>query len=163
MDKNEVIGKYYEEEYANLVRRITFRAGSPENAEDIVQEAFTLAIKYFNSYDPEADFGGWFDAILNNATRKFKRDERLYGMCEEFEEEEHEGLEMDVLHHDVQKKIREDMKLGNALHSSVIDLYFNKMYVVRDIVKVTDLKPKHVKLIVQRFKDTCKAKYAIGG
>lgn len=160
----DAINQYYEEERDNLVRRITFRAGSPENAEDIVQEAFTRALQYAKSFDKDkACIRSWFSGILNNALRDFKRDERLYGMCEEFEEEEHDGLEMDLLHHDIQRKIREDMKMQNELHACVVDLYFNKQYKLSDIVKVTDESFHNVHKIVVRFKADCKAKYAIGG
>lgn len=159
----DAINQYYVEERDNLVRRITFRAGSPENAEDIVQEAFARALKYWKSAPPNGPIANWFSGLLNNALRDFKRDERLYGMCDEFEEEEHDGLEMDLLHHDIQRKIRQDMVNGNDTQRVVLDLYFNKMYNVRDIVKVTDLENKTVRMCVWRFKEECKAKYAIGG
>ena len=81
------IEQFYTDNYDLLCRRVNFRAGGICNAEDVVQEAFTRAIKYINSFDNSSrEFGAWFNTILNNSLRDFKRDELTYGTCSPLEE-----------------------------------------------------------------------------
>ena len=50
--------------------------GSPEDAMDVVQEAFLVAFKGIGRIDPERGFGGWFHGILRHlclATLRHRR------------------------------------------------------------------------------------------
>jgi RNA polymerase sigma-70 factor (ECF subfamily) len=52
--------------------------GSPEDAMDVVQEAFLVAFKGIRRVDPERGFGGWFHGILRHlclATLRHRRAE----------------------------------------------------------------------------------------
>ena len=69
-----------------LTKKLAGRVGTRYNAEDVVQEAYARALKYFRAwtYDgvgTELDsFNRWFTTILNNACREFQYEERGQGM-----------------------------------------------------------------------------------
>lgn len=150
---NEVLSKFYEENRDNLLRRISFRAGSPENAEDILQEAFVRALTYWDTFNPEVkSLGAWFNTILKNASTDFKRQEWLFGMGEEFDEEQYEPQEMSIKEVDLVKKIYEmvDGKIDN--HQEILLLYYEKHYSPKDIANITDAKVKTIKQVIWRFK-----------
>lgn len=81
---NEVICNYYKENYDLLVKRVKSRAGSAENAEDVVQEAFTRALKYYGSCS--IDFDRWFSVILSNTLKSYQKDLRLAGLTKNIDD-----------------------------------------------------------------------------
>lgn len=84
MDKQEVydlIEKHYREHRDNIVSRLGSYIGSKPNAEDIVQEAYTKALTYWNSYDTKNGVDNWIHTIINNCMKDFIRDEIQQGMA----------------------------------------------------------------------------------
>lgn len=160
--RNLILGRFFENNYNELIKRVSFRAGSPENAEDIVQEAFVRALKYWNSYDPEKkELGAWFNSILNNALRAFKKDERLYGMCDEFNEEEVDGVVLSQTKSGLRKFIDRAIAERPSNVADVLHLYFVLGYKPREIVEVTDADAAFVSRMVYNFREELKEK--IGG
>jgi len=160
--RNLILGRFFENNYNELIKRVSFRAGSPENAEDIVQEAFVRALKYWNSYDPEKkELGAWFNSILNNALRAFKKDERLYGMCDEFNEEEVDGVVLSQTESGLRKFIDRAISERPSNIADVLHLYFILGYKPREIVEVTDADAAFVSRMVYNFREELKEK--IGG
>lgn len=152
---------YYIDERENLLRRIGFGAGTPENAEDILQEAFARALQYWKTYDASnKELGAWFSRILTNALRNFKTDEKKYGMCEEFDEELYDPQEMIVKDREVIKKIYELIDSKQEHHQEILTLYYKHHYTVTDISRITDQKVKTVKQVVWRFKQEVLKEYA---
>ncbi len=69
MDRDTQIEAHYRDNYKRLERSIGHRVGYT-NSEDAVQEAYTRALKYWSSFDPdEGTFTQWFTSILNNAQK----------------------------------------------------------------------------------------------
>ena len=61
----DIIEEFYKENFDKLVVQLSRRAGSLENAEDIVQEAFLRALTYKDAYNPKLNqFSTWFNGIL---------------------------------------------------------------------------------------------------
>lgn len=81
---NEVVNNYYKENYDLLVKRVKNRAGSVENAEDVVQEAFTRALKYYKSCS--IDFDRWFKVILSNTLKDYQKDSRMAGLTKNIDD-----------------------------------------------------------------------------
>lgn len=157
--RNLILGRFFENNYNELIKRVSFRAGSPENAEDIVQEAFVRALKYWNSYDPEKkELGAWFNSILNNALRAFKKDERLYGMCDEFNEEEVDGVVLSQTESGLRKFIDRAISERPSNIADVLHLYFILGYKPREIVEVTDADAAFVSRMVYNFREELKEK-----
>ncbi|QVJ12717.1 hypothetical protein [Pseudomonas phage PSA11] len=160
--RNLIMGRFFKNNYNELVKRVSFRAGTPENAEDIVQEAFARALKYWNSYDPERkELGAWFNSILNNALRDFKRDERRYGMCEEFDEEEVDGVVLSQTESGLRKFIDRAIAERPSNVADVLHLYFILGYKPREIVEVTDADAAFVSRMVYNFREELKGQVGI--
>lgn len=70
---------YYESRRDTLIKNLSRRAGGLVNAEDVVQEAFTRALEYIDSYNPEGSLEAWFNSILMNSLRAFHNEERNQG------------------------------------------------------------------------------------
>lgn len=159
-ERNQVIAEFYAKNRTNLIKKVSGRAATPENAEDIVHNAFVKALQYWNSYDPEVKgIDEWFGCILNNALKDFMRDERNYGMAMEFDEEEVEGIEMSSLSDNLVAKINKEIGLASVKNKGVLSLYFTQGYKTGDIHEVTGLPRRTVEQIVHRFKQHMQERY----
>lgn len=81
---NETVNTYYRENYDKLVKKIKSRVDRPEDAEDVVQEAFGRALKYFNSCS--SDFDRWFKVILSNSLKDYQRESKLGGITKNIDD-----------------------------------------------------------------------------
>jgi RNA polymerase sigma factor (sigma-70 family) len=150
---NEILGEFYKENRDLLLRRLSYGAGSPEAAEDVLQEAFVRALVYQTTFNPaQKELGAWFNTIMKNALRDFKREEWLFGMGEEFDEELYDPQEMPLKEDELVKKIYElvDEKIED--HQEILLLYFEKHYSPKDIANITTAKVKTIKQVIWRFK-----------
>ncbi|MCS7207940.1 MAG: sigma-70 family RNA polymerase sigma factor [Fimbriimonadales bacterium] len=59
---DELVHRYYQQAY-NIAYRLT---GNVADAEDLVQEAFLRAYRFFDRYDRSMPFMNWFNRILTN-------------------------------------------------------------------------------------------------
>ena len=152
---------YYQEERKNLINKVKRRAGGEVNAEDVVQEAFTRALKYQNSFDEtKRPFEAWFNTILNNALRDFQRQERLYGMNIELDEEKIDGVDMKEIRGVVKGEIRKLIHNQPEPKATILRLHFNKGYRTREIVDVVDVPLGTVFTTINRFKQEVEKVYA---
>ena len=157
---NLVLEEFYKERRDDLVRRLSYGAGTQWNAEDVLQEAFVRALTYWDTFDPEhKELGAWFSTILKNSLRDFKRDEWLFGMGEEFDEEQYDPQEMTLKEDELIRKIYELVDGKIEPHQEILLLYFDKHYSPKDIANITPYKVKTVKQVVLRFKAEVKERY----
>lgn len=82
----EFIEAHYREYRSMLIKKYRNALGGHHNAEDAVQEAYTRACKYWQTYDGAQPFGGWFHTILNNCIKDQQRDTILNGLVQESED-----------------------------------------------------------------------------
>ena len=86
MSNVAIIEEYYKEQHFRWVKRLSRRVPSEMDAEDVVQEAFTQALTYQHTYNPElSSIATWFTNIVNNVHRRMKRHDFL--SCEIKEED----------------------------------------------------------------------------
>lgn len=149
---------FYRENFDRFVKRFTRRAGTKEAAEDVVQEAFERALRYFDSYDHERSLDGWFNRILNNSLREYKNREKGNSHVE-FDEEEADGTRCQQYAQQLWKQIRDEMDTYEDAHKEVLYLYFLHGYKPKDISRVVELKYRNIETILQRFKTDIKEKY----
>lgn len=135
-----------------------FRAGSYENAEDIVQTAFYRACKYYKGYDKELSLGAWLNRILNNAFTDFKKTERGH-LSDEFVDDMGDVIECSRYTETVMREILSEIESKNASQKEILLLYFEQEYTVNDVCKIVDLPYKTVHQTIQRFRNDMKCTY----
>lgn len=137
---------------------MTFRSGTEWDAEDIVQEAFYLALKYHRTYDG-VHFDQWFSTILNNALRKHKNIEKGHPNVT-FEEEESEGTPCpqypNHIMAEVERRISRRLPLEQreALH-----YHFVLHYSPREISEITSYSYAGALKLIERFRNELKEAY----
>jgi len=157
--RNEVMTKFYHDNQRVLHKRVANRAGGAYNAEDVVQEAFCRALKYWDSFNPNVkEIGAWFNTILNNTLKDFKREELMYGMCVEFDENQYKGTELSLTDHHMMVKVTDLINAKRDNTRDILDLYYLQGYNPRDIEQVLDVSNKSIRMAVWRFKDEVKEK-----
>lgn len=159
-NRNATLEDFFSNNYRKLVARAKGRAGTKENAEDIVQETFSRAIKYWGSFDPRhKELGAWFNTILNNTTKDYMKSENNFGMSMEFEEEDQEGLPFKPTDARLIARIQEDIATKNHANQEILTLYFLNDYTPRAICEVVDASINTVNSCISRFKVELSAKY----
>jgi len=73
---SEALEKYYKNNYERLVKSYTRRCGTPHDAEDVVQEAFTRALTYIDKYDSREPIANWITRIVYNSFCDWKKEQR---------------------------------------------------------------------------------------
>lgn len=154
---NEQLVQMFEKDYLHLCKRVSNRVGGMINAEDVIQEAFTRALKYQRSFNPAfSTVGAWFNTIMNNASKDFKREERMQGMAVPYETVSDE-LD-DIMHRDrMVHTMIEEMELSP--YSEILRLYFVLGFTRKEVSQVIDQKPQSIANAVQRFKNEMRGKY----
>ena len=63
LDFNQLVKKHYKNIYNKAYSLTSHR----EDAEDLTQETFLRAFRFFDSYDPKVPFEAWLNKIMRNA------------------------------------------------------------------------------------------------
>lgn len=112
MKRNKLIEEHYKLHYNVLVKRYRRRVPnqSVALAEEVVQEAYARALKYFSAFEPKLNtFEKWFNAILRNATNDCRTSESGNGTTKELDENTED--------------IRASKNDYKNLHSMLIEIY----------------------------------------
>lgn len=150
---HELISKFYEEMYTEMCKRVYHRSGGLHNSEDIVQEAFTRAIQYKDSFDPtRKEFGAWFNTILNNSLRDHMKSERISGCSIEYDEFMDEPYVPTEEEEQLYKIISAIIEEKPQPYRDVLYLYFIRDYKPKEIARVVELTNTNIRKIVERFK-----------
>ena len=158
--RNNTLEDFFSANYRKLVARTKGRAGTKENAEDIVQESFVRARKYWGSFDPrQKELGAWFNTILNNATKAYMKVENNFGMSMEFDEDSAGPEQVKPTDVRLIKRIKADISTKNKSNQEILTLYFLRDYDPSAIVEVLDLSINTVNQCISRFKAELSAKY----
>lgn len=157
MDEIEL---YYRANYDQLVKRMTWATGSPMDAEDVVQDAFEKALKYYKSKNQ--DFERWFSVILSNCFKTHKSKERLGGTSKPIEE--HEDEIEPVYHTAIEEITRQEIRdLANSKpekQREVLRLTFDFGYKPSEIVTlIPDVTLRQVSYHLETFRKEVKEKY----
>lgn len=146
-----MIEAHYIENRQKFVKNMTFRSGSPEAAEDIVQEAYYRALKYKDTCDPER-FHKWFNMILYNTLRDYKREESGR-IEEEFEEEFAEGFPCSHYTDQVLREINVLIEGKGEAHKEILSLHFQQNYSPKDISQITEYSYAMCSKVIERFRN----------
>ena len=164
MSDREEIYALYESDWDGFVKRISNRVGGAVNAEDVVQEAFTRALKYHKVFDSKRSLKKWFNTVLNNAAADFVREERDKGGVRYDEDEvvEETTDTLDKLMFDsemVEKVIAHIDELVDPARTAVRG-HLVYGYTSEEVAQYCeDIKPATIRKLVQRFKESMVEKY----
>ncbi len=146
------IESYYKDNYDKLVKSVSYRVGSMCNAEDVVQEAFTRALQYKDSFRQDGNLANWFAQILRNCVRDFQQDLRMNGMTVEFEEDHDELVEDKQESKSLLKRIEYEIDKYRSPKRDILSLIFLKGFKPKEVPKEFNVSPTSVWQIACRFR-----------
>lgn len=132
--------------------------GDWHGGEDVVQEAFTRAWRFYPSFDAEkGKLKTWFNGILFNSLRDYQRDSRLgpYSGVEDFSVED--VLSELNINNFEEKRDYLAQKIDwvqNPTHKEVLFLFFMIGYTSKEVSQIVPkMTQTNVTTIVTRFKE----------
>lgn len=152
----QLIEEHYLKQRRVLVKRMSFRCG--DYAEDVVQEAYARAIKYFSSYKPEYSFDNWFGRILNNCLKEHKNAEKGYTALT-FEEEEVDGVPCNRFAESVVKEINELIDTKSVVSMDVLRYHFQQGYSAKEVSEISEYSYANCHKIINRFRQELRELY----
>lgn len=160
--RNEIIEAFYKDNYRELCKRVAGRAGGMYNAEDVVQEAFSRAIKYWPSFTPgKHELGAWFNTIVANSLTNFTREEKSYGTCVEFDEDQCDGVPMSQCDQHTREALYRIASQMSPKHKEIVMLSLRFGYTRKEISEVLDIPVGGVKIVLERFRAEAKEKLKV--
>jgi RNA polymerase sigma factor (sigma-70 family) len=150
---NDIITEHYLTNYERLVKRSTNRVPnkSVALAEECVQEAYTRALKYFNTFNPKKDkFEKWFEGILRNAINDCRNVEKDRGVSKELADED--GVELIPSRKEKIGAIFILAKMKKDINHRVLSLFLLYGYKTKDIAEYTGVSHTSVRQIIHRWR-----------
>lgn len=158
-NKITTLTEYYCDQYASLLKRFKYRAGGEQNAEDVIQEAFTRALTYIDSFDPSnKELPAWFNTIINNTLKDHKRQERYQGMVAE-PDRVMEDLEMTAHDENTLDAILSDVNEMDEPSRSILAYFVFYGYQAKEVVQLLDVNLHTVRKCIQLFYDDMRYRY----
>lgn len=156
---NKEIEEHYLLNRRALVKRLTFKTGSVQDAEDVVQEAYCRALKYIASFNKEQSFENWFTRILRNSVKEWEREKFNSPPIESFDEEEAEPIPDSNMQKRMLKSVAESIdEEKNEYTKEILKLYYLQGFKLAEIVQITNGNYTAVNNMVHRFKRAIKCK-----
>jgi len=166
LDKQEtyaLIEKFYRKNFNRLVNKTRGRAGSHHNAEDVVQEAFTRALKYHRSFNPAiTPFDTWFSRILENSLRTHTKERKAQGMVYDDRTDNLVTHTPNSFLRRFLSEINEDINNLSDMKKEVMNLSFFTGYTPTDISKIVNINVGAIRVMIHRFREELRMKYGKG-
>lgn len=153
-----LVENHYVKNRLRLLKKLTYRAGTHEAAEDVLQESYYRALKYFASFRLNEDFNKWFSIILSNCLREYKNTEKGH-IAFEFEEENAEGTKCINYTDHVMRDVLELVATKPAIQKEILNMYFRQEYSATDISRITNYSYANCHQTIQRFRTELKELY----
>jgi len=154
MEKAQVyalIETHFREKNNIIVKKIAGHMGNMFNAEDVVQETYYRACKYWKTFNEELSFNTWFGTLLNNAVKDYFKAEMGRGMS---------GDDPPDLNYPTRMfqriEIGEMMKRIEAEEpriSRILKLYIIEELRSKEVAEIVPESAANIRKIVQRFRD----------
>lgn len=150
--RNDLIGQHYLKNYSKLLKRTINRVpnNSKALAEEVVQEAYARALKYFRTFNPKTnDFDVWLQSILRNATNDCRTIEQEHGCTVELHDNIEELVPPRRIDYVVVEKHINDAVLKDR---QTLTMFFIHGYKSADISEFLSINHNTVRQIILRFK-----------
>lgn len=158
MTRNQVIEEHYRLNYKRLVKIMRNRVPNKSDAlaEEVVQEAYCRALKYYKGFNPEIKpFATWFNRIMNNACNSCQQSEgnNLPSMDNEDQDLEPFKLMEDVsIPLGVVVLIQTTMRQQKPDVFEILNMFFNLGMKTREIAECVDFSHTNIRQIIRRFR-----------
>lgn len=153
-----IIEQYYRDNHRVLVKRVRNRLQDwgLSHSEDIVQDAFENAVRYFKLYDDQRDFGAWFNTILNNSLRRYQSAQHSQNTTP-LDETFLENMLIDptLVSHDWITE-EEDPEM-----QQILSMYYNYGFVTRDVSNYLGLSHSNIRKKLERWKKMKADEYGV--
>jgi len=146
----ELYKLYYKAMYNSCLRIVS----APNDAEDIMQEAFLSAFKHLDSWSEEVEFGAWLKKIVINKSLDYLKKRKLLQIefNEKFlnlENEENETLDFELKI----VQVKSSMELLPEKYRVVMLLYLFEGYDHNEISEIFNITASTSRSILTRGKD----------
>ena len=155
------ITNYYKENYGRMKCIARNKTGKNHSAEEIVQETFLRAIKYYHNYSPvKGSLHDWMNGVFTSRIKEWQKGIMLQGGNREIRED-------DIVSNDT---VGEDNKtiaeikgmidrLKNPLTRQICYLSFIQEFTPREIEQVVGCKVGYIRNRIWRFKKDLRVVY----
>lgn len=156
--RNEIVEEHYRKNYKQLVNHMVNRVPNKSHAlaEEVVQEAYCRALKYYEGFNPELKpFSTWFNRILNNACSACLQEEggNLPSLDDdEIDLEPYRIMEDVDVPFELVIMIQESMKKQKPEVYEVLNMFFNLGMKTREIAECVEFNHGNVRQIIRRFR-----------
>lgn len=154
-DVYSLIEKHYRDNFKNLTIRYSRQLQSLARAEDVVQEAYTRALRYWERYSLEQDFGAWLNTILINCLRDNMREERMQGAVE-YPPEEEQTIRPAAIPSIILEQVEARINSKSPDVAAVLRHALLEQGHQKEVAEATGRTPKAVEMIVRRFRKEIK-------
>lgn len=162
--RNKIVEEHYRDSYDKFVSIARNRLGGNHHlAEEAVQEAYTRAIKYWDTFEGgDKPFGNWIMSILNNVISDIRVQELHRGVVVEAEhlenmsEGEIVGLEHSAMNDQLLRLAeREIERETSPAKREVLTLHFRNQLTPKEIEELSSfgMKKHAIQKAIQRFRD----------
>ena len=158
MNRNEIVEAHYRKHYKTLVNHMRNRVPNKSHhlAEEVVQEAYCRALKYFDGFNPEIKpFSTWFNRILNNSCSSCMQEEGGNSLSMDDDDQDLEPYRImeDVsIPFDLVVLIQESMKKQKQDVYEVLNMFFNLGMKTREIAECVEYNHGNIRQIIRRFR-----------
>jgi RNA polymerase sigma-70 factor (ECF subfamily) len=137
----------------NICYRIT---NDPDDAEDVLQEAFLSAFRNLGSFKGESSFGAWLKKIVvNSSINHIKKNRIMYTRLDEFEAENDPGINDNEIFLEIDRVKEAVQQLPDGFRT-VLSLYLFEGYDHREIASILDISESTSKSQYNRAKKRLK-------
>ena len=152
---------YYEGNYKRMAKIAYNVTKQGCDAEEVVQETFARALKYYHSFSPSiSTLHQWVNGIFTRCIKDFHRDKRLQGMSLELKDEDITSGETIGEDNKTLEEIEGMIRSITApLIRQICYLSFIQEYTPREIAQVVDSKSSYIRNCVYRFRKDLQVVY----
>lgn len=147
----DFIEQHYRKHFNRLSKQWGRRFDNPTVGQDVVNEAYYRALKYYHTYKIDQPFDNWLGRIIQNSYKDHRMEEQGHAH-EEIDEFSFEGTEntheVDRLIQQVIEKIKEE----KPEHQEVLYYAFQHGYSPREISEFYEMNHRYIRKIVSDYR-----------